>query len=104
MMWHRPRIMRYQNPAQRCRKRQYVRIFQPRAKNALRQFKVDLWLSAKDTGHNILIQIGVGKKTDAQLYLESASLRAWASLLDKLSGRVFCAVDASCDSRSWSHK
>src|ERR1700675_2055154 len=74
--WHRADIMRYQNPAQRCRNSQHFRILHTFWDNALRQFEINFRSAAKNTGDDILIKIGVGEETDPQPYLGRASSRA----------------------------
>jgi len=51
--------------------------------NAQAQFEINFRF-AKNTGDDVLIEIGVGEETDPLPYFGRASSRAWFSFLDKL--------------------
>jgi hypothetical protein len=57
--------VRYKDPAERCSNSESVWVFHTFRDDALRQFEVNLRFAAKDTGDDVLIDIGVGEETDS---------------------------------------
>jgi hypothetical protein len=62
---HRTNIMRYKDPAERSSNSENVWVFHTFRDDALRQFEVNLRFAAKNTGDDVLIEIGVGEETDS---------------------------------------
>lgn len=56
-----------QNPSHRRRKGKHPGVLHAFVNDALWRFEVHVWLPAKNTGDNILIEIGVCEETDPHL-------------------------------------
>jgi len=70
----------------------------------LRQFEIDQWLSQPKTGHDLLIEIGVGEEPNLQACRGAACSLASRSLADRASGNPVSFVFTSAHSRSWSRR